>query len=157
MDDINKMDNQESNLGSVLQFYFIPVTVIDYITIVDGEVTTIGLPRGYVWPKGYGPLESMRFVEPGEDTANGVKYKPVFTCMVPKDSILNTKLFNKMRNQKYVVAYKDANGLKKLIGLKEEGLKFSAVLDTKQVVAGRNEYAISFYGETSHPAYSYNF
>jgi hypothetical protein len=158
MQDINKMDNQESNLGSVLQFEFLPVTMVEDVVILNGVIQSVVLPRDVkFWFKGYGPLESMRFNEPDADSGNGIKYMPVFSCNVPKDEDKNTGLFDEMRNQRFLVRYKDANGLKKLIGEFPRGLKFSSMLDTKQTVAGRNEYSIKFFGETAHRAMIYNY
>jgi hypothetical protein len=156
MNDINEFFG--NNLGGVLRFNFIPVAHCVSIDMpIKGKVLKpVEVLTGKRWFSGYATLETIGFAEPSELTDNGTIYKPKFTAIVPKDSAEATHLFDQMSNGRFLLDYTDSNGLRKLVGSLDEPLFFSADLNTKQNIAGRNEHLINFYGTTTNKAYVYD-
>ncbi len=157
MNDIDEFDGD--NLGGIIRFKFIPVTDVESIdNPIDHVIATpVILKTNKRWFDAYATKGTIGFTEVPEKTANGDVFKLQFNAICPKDSADRSNVFNQMRNQRFIVDYTDYNGLRKLIGSLEEPLFFSSSLNTKTEVVGRNEHSISFYGESSHKAYVYEF
>jgi hypothetical protein len=146
------------NLGGIITFKFIPSEDIDTIEmalngVIEQEIT---LKSGKQWYCGYGTLGTIGYTEPGEESPAGTVYKRAFTAFYPKDNSEMNFLFQEMRNRLFVIDYRDSNGLRKVVGGIEEPLKFLSALNTQTDVPGRSGHNISFYGDGTYKAYTYN-
>lgn len=157
MDDINEYSGD--NLGGVIGFKFIPVTDVQSIeNPIDHVITTaVVLKTNKRWFSAYATQGTIGYSETSEQTAHGEVFKQQLVAIIPKDDKDKAVLFNKMRNQKFIVDYTDSNGLRKLIGSLEEPLFFSSSANTKTEMSGRNEHSITFYGTGTHKAFIYDF
>lgn len=157
MNDINEYSGD--NLGGIIRFKFIPVTDVESIASpIDHVITTpVILKTDKRWFSAYATMGTIGYTEASEQTANGGLFKRQLVAIIPKDDKDKAKLFNKMRNQRFIVDYVDSNGLRKLIGSLEEPVFFSSTQNTKTEMPGRNEHSISFYGTGTHKAFIYDF
>jgi hypothetical protein len=156
MNDLNRLKG--NNIGGVIRFNFIPVQDVQSIALpINHKVLEpLELKEGKRWYCAYATIGTMAYSEEQSDNDNGNIYKPKFIAICPQDNEEMTDTLNAMRNQRFIIDYTDANGLRKLVGTIEEPLFFTSTLSTKNDVKGRNEHAISFYGECTHKAYVYD-
>lgn len=151
------MDNMEkrvgSNMGGVLAYWF--VLVSDVLVVTKSSIgASVTLKDGCVWSEGVGTRDSIGYKEPGEPTGAGTVYKAELVAMVPQEG-LNELLFERMRHGRYLVRYKNAQGLEKLVGTMDEPLNFSEALDTKQVVTALAGSGVRFWGDMTKKAVLY--
>jgi hypothetical protein len=156
MEDLNQLKND--NVGGIIRFNFIPVQDVDSIVMpVNNKVLEpLEVKEGKRWYCAYATLGTIGYTEEQSDTDNGGIFKRKFTAICPQDNDEMTDTLNAMRNQRFIIDYMDANGLRKLVGTIEEPLFFTSTLNTKTDMRGRNEHVISFYGDASHKAYVYD-
>lgn len=156
MNDINKFSGE--NLGGLIRFNF--AVVSDILTIeeaVDSKISkVIKMKPGTRWYSGYATLGTMSFTEPTEETNAGPIYKRSFNAFCPKDDEEKTDLFARMRNEKFILDITDSNCLRKIIGSINEPLSFKSTLNKKANMPELAGYAISFFGDGTHPSYIYN-
>lgn len=157
MKDIKEYQN--NNLGGLLKFKIIPVEHVSSIDIANNHVIEkpVVLNQGKYWYDVYATLGTIGYSETQKETENGSQFECVLSAVVPKDETINAHNFNTMRNQKFIIDYTDSNGMRKLVGSKEEPLFFKSEFTTKEEVAGRNQHRIIFSAITSHKAYVYDF
>jgi hypothetical protein len=157
MKDIEQYKND--NLGGIVKFKFIPVDDVESIDIaIEHIITTpVVLKENKRWFDAYATLGTMQYTEVQEKTPSGDIFKCQLVAAIPKDWADISDQLNKMRNQRFIVDYTDSNGLRKLVGSIDEPLFFKSELNTKNEAAARNEHIITFFGESSHKAYIYEF
>jgi len=156
MEDLNELKND--NIGGIIRFNFIPVQDVQSIsTPLNNKVLEpIEVKEYKRWYCAYATRGTMGYTEEQTDTPNGNIFKRKFVAVCPQDSDEMCDTLNLMRNQRFILDYTDANGLRKLVGTIDEPLFFTSTLNTKTDMNGRNEHAISFYGDASHKAYVYD-
>ncbi|OFY87859.1 MAG: hypothetical protein A3F72_03020 [Bacteroidetes bacterium RIFCSPLOWO2_12_FULL_35_15] len=156
MDDITLFE--DDNLGGIIRFKIAKADDVESIDdAIDGAITTeITLKANCRWYEVYATLGTIGYAEPTEDTNSGTVYKRNISAFSPKDTIEKTKIFNEMRNGKFIVDYTDSNKLRKIIGSIEEPVRFKYSLNTKSNIPELAGYNISFFGDGTHPAYVYD-
>jgi hypothetical protein len=94
------------------------------------------------------PRQTGGFDEPqGENAAQGTFYSAKLQVYVNKDAPDVAEAVARLTGGKYLAAYRDNNGLTKLVGMPEWPLRFSADLETGKKTADRNGYPLTFLGE----------
>lgn len=148
------------NLGGVNSFKFAFANSVDTIPpIIDGSihhaVTLLTSPPSR-WFDGYCTEGTMQLKETAKDSEHGEYQEKEFTGIVPKGRPELIDLFNSMADQLFIIDAIDNNGIRRLIGNKEEPLKLKVDFDTKADVPQRNEYRISFKGTGVKKSPQYN-
>lgn len=152
MRDINARDGQ--NLGGIIRFRFIPVSLVEAVVVTAGVVTQVVLPRGVDWFNGWAKQNTAGYSEPGTMSNAGTIYKRMFVAFCPQEG-QNDDLFNEMRNQQFLIDYTNSNGVRKLIGNMEEPLSFEEGLNTQNNVPGLAGSSIKFFGDGTFKALVY--
>jgi hypothetical protein len=142
--------NECTSIGGVSALRVWPVdNVYAYPAYTGANITT---PLSLVDPLNYADIyfldQTAGFEEPqGEDAAQGTFYSPKLQVYVNKDAPDVAEAIARLTGGKYLAAYRDANGLTKLVGTPECPLRFSADLETGKKVADRNGYPLTFLGK----------
>lgn len=156
---VNEIKRKEGdNLGSIIEFKFAYTKGVESIeNTSNGAVhTNIVFKNNYSWVNVEAITETMQYQETPQESDHGIYYKKRFVAKIAKDRAELIDLFNAIKNEKFIVLYKDANGLQKLVGTIDEPLFLKVNFDTKQQVAGRNEYDIAFEGDGLDKSPEYN-
>lgn len=96
--------------------------------------------------------ESCDYKEILQEDDGGTYYQQVLSLAIPKDRPEIAWLKYKMRRDRYILIYKDANGLVKLLGHIGQGLRVKMDLDIKKTFAGFNGYTLTATRNTITPA-----
>jgi hypothetical protein len=96
------------------------------------------------------------FEEPEQPDAQGEFYKPSLQLAIAKDAPGIQEAIGRLRAVRhFVVAYRDANGLTKLVGTPDFPLRLTAGLETGKRPLDRNGYPLVFTGACPTPAPAY--
>lgn len=156
MNDVNKFT--DDNLGGVMLFKFIPVDDVSSIPTAVNHIIPTGvvLKPGCRWYEFYGTIGTIEFTEKKQDSEAGAFYKKSLKAITPKVRTELDLVFNEMKNRRFILDVTDNNGIRKIVGSIEAGLKFSDESNTKSEASQRNEYSIEFSGEGEDKSYTYN-
>lgn len=136
------------NLGGNYSFKFIPVGDVDEIPeTFEGAVHhAVELKSNTMWFDGECTEHTMSFKDEQRESDHGSYHEKEFTGIVPKDREEMIDLFNRIKDQKFILDITDNNGTRKLVGTLTEPMYLTAGMDSKADPSGRNEYRISFKG-----------
>lgn len=156
MNDINKFT--DDNLGGVMLFKFIPIDDVQEIPTAINNIIASGitLKPSTRWFEFYGTIGTIEFNEDQAESEAGAYYKKSVKAITPKNRTELDLIFNEMKDRRFILDVTDNNGIRKIVGTKQEGLRFTAKASTKAEASQRNEYQIEFSGEGENKSYTYN-
>lgn len=153
---INQPDN--SNLGSVKKLLFRPVRDISNIPepASDHNITDdITFSTGNGFYQMYVTLDtaSVSIEESIDD--QGPVCQVTISGLVPGDSNVNQASFYPMSYDRFIVIAEDNNGVQRIAGNLNNGMRFTYNYTTQDAVSGRRGYEIEFTGQFAIPPYYY--
>lgn len=156
MNDINKFS--DDNIGGIMLFKFVSTEAVQAIPQAINHIiaSAITLKPGYNWHEFYGTPGTIELSEDQVDSEAGAFYKKTLKAVTPKIRPEIDVVFEDMKNRKFILDVIDNNGVRKIIGSVESGLKFISKANTKSEANQRNEYSIEFVGEGENKSYTYN-
>lgn len=156
MNDINKFT--DDNLGGVMLFKFIPVDDVQEIpTAINNMIASaVVLKPATRWYEFYGTIGTIEFNEDQSDSEAGSYFKKSLKAITPKNRTDVDLIFGEMKNRRFILDVLDNNGIRKIVGTIQEGLKFTSKASTKGEATQRNEYVIEFTGDGENKSPTYN-
>ncbi|HNX08232.1 MAG TPA: hypothetical protein PKL96_11665 [Bacteroidales bacterium] len=155
----NFIDFNMETMGGCESFLFAPKEDILLIpAVVDNviaqEIQFLGANTFYL---GAAIMDTLSFSEEQQDGDPGSSFKTEITGLVPRLTAAYLDLFNEMRRHRFVVLVKDNNGLSRLAGTKDAGMKFWFKQSTKTSPSGLNgfEFGFTLLSDKPAPFYTY--
>lgn len=157
MNDIEPL-NGADNIGGIVAIQFALADDIESIPDPVGLSlnSAIVMKAGKRFYNAQLTIESTSFVETAEETDSGAKYNKRVGGFCSCDTELNAALFDEMENALFVVKAQDSNNNVRIVGTKEQPIKFSIDRNVPADHATAPGLKISFYGEGTHQSYFYN-
>lgn len=121
------------SMGGVVEFNFSPIENIAVIpdAVNDCISTPITFSGANIFFQGKALRDSLNFSEKQKITNAGENFITEVTGMVPKLTVPYLNIFNEMKRHRFVLLVTDNNGLLRLCGTKEKGMRFSFDQDSK--------------------------
>ena len=157
MQNIPALSSPDTNLGSLRDILFVPVSGVDKIKApVDGEMEYDALQfatESAVLFKLEFTRETSEYTYDEVKTANGSIFKTKIMCMVPKEYKFRSADFTEMQNQKFFVITRDNNAKSRLHGYinlvgEKYGMTFSVDFGSGKSTTNYNGYKAEFYIES---------
>ncbi len=146
------------NVGGLERIFYVPVEDLDTIPLpASSNIITenILLKTGKKWYYAEFSLDSMGFSCDGSPNKNGVLYKNKLQALASKSNPSLTAWVSDLDNRHFVLLVKANNGEYTLVGDQENYLTFKSGLDTGTAFNNRNQVAVTWSGESTHPAWFY--
>lgn len=122
---------------------------LDQKAIFSGNINLFEAAAAYYFR--FSP-ETADFKETMRDDDNGISYEQLIMLAIPKNRPEIAWIKHKMRNPRYIFAYRDANGLTQLVGRPGLGLKCKMDLNTQKTFAGFNGHNFTARRASLQPA-----
>ena len=144
------------NVGGVEALWY--ADVADVLSIPDPAAplitTDIQLVPGASWYQLVATRTTLGFTQPGKEDRHGPYWQPQLKGVLAKATPTVAAGLEALDTRRFVVLYRDHNGITWLVGSLDEPLKFSDKYDAGTATA-RNNYDFTFAGETTRRARPY--
>jgi hypothetical protein len=139
----------QNSMGGVNQFWFIPVNdIASFGDIILGELQGLELKSGKSWLSVYGVFSSKQFAENKKETKGGIIFERSFSLFYPGLSVDVLSQLEEMKGTRFVIAYKDNNGLYKVAGTADNPLNFTYNIGTGKNGADNQGINMQFYADS---------
>lgn len=139
----------QNSMGGVNQFWFIPVNdIASFGDIILGELQGLEIKADKSWLSVYGIFSSKQFAENKKETRGGIIFERSFSLFYPGISIDVLSQLEEMKGTRFVIAYKDNNGLYKVAGTADNPLNFTYNIGTGQNGADSQGINMQFYADS---------
>lgn len=140
--------------GGNTGFLFAPANFINNIpAAVNGIVNQdISMVSPYQFLEGYAAQDSLSLDEPMEQSSAGNIWQPVVKGFYPKYTDDINNLMHEMASYRFVLIVTDKNGVKRIIGNKEEPLKFRYRMASGLKASDRGGLEFEFSGNCTSPS-----
>lgn len=147
------------NIGGVLTFEFTPKSnVVSIPKAYKGCVIhPVQLIEGAQWYIGKATNRTLRLLDELTESKQSDFHTVQLSGFFPNDSEEMSLLFQEMENEYFIITCKDANGVRRLLGTEECGLKFTYKHDTGDDMPVRPGYSFQFTGAQPKKPYRYEF
>jgi hypothetical protein len=99
---------------------------------------------------------SLSYRERQRENKQGTSYQQRMEGVIAKSSPVISTILRQFENRRFVLLLKDFNGYYRLVGTKENPLRFSYETDPGSSPRDRNQVSFEFEGEQMRPAYFYD-
>lgn len=144
------------NAGGVEAMWY--ADVADVLSVPDPDqalvATDVQLQPGATWYQLVATRTTLGFTQPGKSDRHGAFWQPSLKGALAKGSAALAQGLEALDERRFVVLYRDFNGVVWLVGTLDEPLTFSDKYDAGTATA-RNNYDFAFNGETSRRARPY--
>jgi len=144
------------NLGGVAGLWY--VDVADVLLAPDPDGATIAddilLHPGATWYRLTGTLTTLAFSQPGKEDRHGAYFQPQLKGVLAQATAELAAGLEALDGRRFLLLYRDQNGVVWLVGAPDEPLRFSDKYDAGSTTA-RNNYDFTFSGETTRRARPY--
>ncbi len=129
---------KEANLSNLVRIKVIPVSHVNRVRRLKSSneyvlpSRPVRVKAGRIFYKFVTLPPFSNFNEPKKDTQAGVVYDQVVTVVLPGDSADVRYLLENLHEEKWIVAFQDSAGAKRLIGSKENPAIMSEDFSTAQ-------------------------
>ena len=154
MADINKTDS-DNIAGSVLVEFCDLLSIAGIPDAVDNTVdeSLILLVTAAAWDKFYGSPETVLITISPENSNAGHIWNVSLKLRYPKDSASVTNTFISMARHTYLIKLTDANGIKKLLGSRDNPMRMVFEILNPGEMSGYNGYQVEFKSAYTKPPY----
>lgn len=134
-------------IGGIEKIWFIPVDDIAALgDVILNELQNITFASGKEWLTLYGTFKSKEFSEQKKETKYGIRFERSLQLFYPGYSVGVIQQLEEMKCNRFLVAYKDNNGLYKIAGTLENPLNFTYKLSTGKSGSDAQGIEMEFYG-----------
>jgi len=144
------------NVGGVEALWY--ADVADVLLAPDPDeaalVNSVQLVPGATWYQLVATRTTLGFTQTGKNDRHGDYWQPQLKGALAKGSAALAQGLEALDGRRFLVLYRDLNGLVWLVGSPDEPLKFADKYDAGTATA-RNNYDFTFSGETTRRARPY--
>lgn len=154
MADINKPVSDNIG-GSVLVEFCDILNVAGLPDVLNNTIdeSLILLVTGAVWDKFYGSPETISVTISPESTNAGYKWNVSIKLSYPKDDASITNTFISMAQHAYIIKHTDGNGVKKILGSRDNPMRMKFDINSPGEASGYNGYSVEFSSAYVKPPY----
>lgn len=136
------------NLGGLNHIRFVPARLVNSISpVYNGAIhLAVELKANAAWYELPYSIETLGFKDEQQESEHGAYYTKQITAIVPQHNDEKNNFLSVMDNERFIVDCLDNNGKRRLVGTIAEPMQLKKMADTKNNVAGRNEYQLTFTG-----------
>lgn len=136
-------------MGGVNKFWFIPVNdIASFGDIILGELQGLEIKADKSWLSVYGVFSSKQFSENKKETKGGIIFERSFSIFYPGLAIDVISQLEEMKGTRFIIAYKDNNGLYKVAGTVDNPLNFTYNIGTGKNGADSQGINMQFYADS---------
>lgn len=144
------------NVGGVEALWY--ADVADVLSAPDPDAalisTDVQLVPDATWYQLVATRTTLGFSQAGKEDRHGTYYQPSLKGVLAKASAALAQGLEALDTRRFLLLYRDYNGVVWLVGTPDEPLKFSDKYDAGSTTA-RNNYDFTFSGETTRRARPY--
>lgn len=135
-------------IAGIQKFWFIPVR--DVYTLGDiilSELQSITFKPDKDWLTAYGVFNTKEFSENKKENKSGIRFDRMFEMFYPGYSLAVMQQMEKMKLQRFIIAFLDNNENYKIAGTIENPLNFTYKLTTGKSGADAQGFEMKFGGD----------
>jgi len=133
-------------LAGINKFWFTPADNIGAMgDVINNQLQGLSFTSGNDWLTGFGVYNTRSFSEQKKETAAGIYFARSFKMFYPGFSQAVINQLELMKLRRFIIAFKDNNGLFKIAGTPDNPLNFTYKLRTGKSGSDAQGIEIEFY------------